>query len=168
MPATAFGRPLHLDDRWEDGSIYTFYLRTDGPTPAFSPPQASSAASQGAPVVRGAPIHGAVEPFRSNLVLVRSPQGGRDLDRIVQEHRQAVAGGMPGARLVREGRTTVAGLAAHELEYQVTLDPPLPPLQQWQALFVRDGQAYQLCATSPRERFAKERPHFRALVDSWR
>lgn len=156
MTHSVFGYPLKLTEAWEDGSVYTFFLKTDG---------AKAGGAGGAPVLLGTP--GGAQ-FRPNLVIVREAQGERDLERFAEEQRQNIQTRLPSARLVKEGKGKIAGMDAREREYQITIERGLPTLLQWHALLVRDGYCYHFCGTSTRERFEKDKKEFRALADSWK
>jgi hypothetical protein len=127
MSITLFERPVEAAPAWEDGTTYTLFLKVEeakgGPAPAS---------------LRVMPA-GAGGGFRPNLVVTRDAQGGRDLAKYAEEQRQAIAARLPAAKLLREGSAKIGPLAAHEQEYQVTLDHPLPAVAQWHASVVRDG-----------------------------
>lgn len=155
---TLFEHPWNVTDAWENASVYTLYLKTG---------EVKKAAARAAP----ASLHtaaGGAAAFAPNLVVTRDPQGDRDLERFVEEGRKAMATKLPPAKLLRESKTTLAGLPAHEREYQITLDAPAPVLVQWHAATLRDGWFYGFCGTSTKDRFEKDKKEFRALVDSWR
>lgn len=146
MPAgpTVFGYPVALPPECEEASTYTFFLD------------------------RGeAPQRGRPPGLRSSLVVARVAQDGRPLDRFMDEQRQVMTQKLPSAKLVREGKTKLGQAPAHEREYHFLADSPLPSMVQWHVCCAREGWFYLFCATSPRERFERDRKAFRAILDSW-
>jgi hypothetical protein len=122
---------------------YAFYLKTDG-------------AAAGA------------DAFRPNLVVTSEPLAGRSLDRFADDRRGAIRTRFPSASPVRDARATLAGADARETEYRVALDHPLPQLSQWHAWIACGGAGYHFCGTTSRDRYPRDMPAFRAIVDSFR
>ena len=163
MAQTLFGRPIDIPESWEDGSVYTYFLNSEDPagTPAGSAPPT------GGPVTLHAASTGTGKTFRANLVVTRQRWSAGDLDRYVQEDRATLQKKIPGAKLLSETRTELAGTDAREQDAQITLGPKLPTLCQWHAWLLRDGFGYHLCGTTSRERFGADKARFREVIGSW-
>jgi hypothetical protein len=157
MSQTVFGYPVELTEDWDDRSVYTFVLK--GGNGAQSP------------VAAGGPMamHGGSggQDFRSNVVVIREAKGDRDLAGYVQEQKQKLTEKLSAAKLVNESATNVGGHPAHEQEYHISLDRPLPSLVQWHVSVDRDGCFYHFCCSSTQNEFQGTKAQFESLINSW-
>lgn len=161
---TLFGHPIEAPpDEWEDDTTYTFVLRASGQPSA--PAVGLPFLLHGLPAGGGTGGGGALHP---NLTVRREAVRGRTLDVFVLDQQRTLRERMPIARLVRDGRATVAGRPAREQEVHVTLEHPLPQVVQWHAWVERDEHFVHFCATTSRERQAQDMPRLRGLADAWR
>jgi hypothetical protein len=160
MAMTLFGQPLKASPAWEDGTTYTFFLRTDG-VERGGGAAARPALLHGMPATTGA-------SFRPNLVVSRDGRAGRAFDRYIEDQKQSLRTRLPGSKVTREGSVKVAGLEAREVELHVALDHPLPACVQWHAWLAREDFFYHFCGTSTKDRFPADQKEFKALADSWR
>ena len=154
MPTTLFDYPLALTPAWEEINAQQFFLRGDE----------KGAAKAGAPVRLQSTRAQEVHP---NLIARREPANGRALEAYFDEQKALLAKKIPGAKVVKEGKSKIGPLAAVEIEYAIPLEHPNPSVAQWHAFLARDGFLFAFCGTTTKDRASGDRKAFRGLIESW-
>lgn len=163
MTSTLFSRPIDLPAGWQEQSTYVYVLDEPGPEP-----QACSEVGAG-PLLAGLRPSGSAKPeHKPNVVIIRLGHPERPLAEHAEQQRRLITERMPDARLVREASGELAGCPAQERTYELALKPPHPVVVQRHVTAVIDGQAFHVCCTATKDRYAACCTRFDELLRAWR